>query len=251
MENRCRLKDSSTTARIEATPVSYTLRTVFALLAIGFALTASAASLPHYRAVYATTYKGMSAEAEQTLQATTATQFVLSRNLKTMFVKLSERSEFSIGAGTLVSSRYTYNRSGLVKKKDIEQLFQWDKNNLQVTENGRVRQVAITPPLFDKLNYIEVLRWQLLNTKQLPKNLSVKFADRHHLKQYDFVVGNLEDIELPTGKVSAVRLERHVPEDNKHTLIWVAPSMDYMLVKLQQTDDGDRYELHLKKYEAR
>lgn len=209
----------------------------------------NAAILQPYSAVYSARYKGMSAEATQTLTTDTSGRFILKRDVDSTFVKLYEQSEFQLRDHNVVVSRYTYKRGGFASKKNIEQLFQWDKGNLHVTENGKSRDVAIKPPLFDKLNYTEAVRLQLLSAGQLPKNISVAFADRHHLKQYDFVVGAQEDIEVPAGKMRAVKLERHVPEDNKHTIIWVAPALDYLLIKLEQTDDGDKYELHLKKYE--
>jgi Protein of unknown function (DUF3108) len=216
-----------------------------------FSAVTSAATLQPYSAVYTTRYKGMSADAVQTLTSTANGQFTLTRNVDSMFVKLYEQSEFQLQGDQLVVSRYSYKRGGLASKKNIEQQFQWDKNTLLVTENKKSRTIAIKPPLLDKLSYTEALRWQLLSAGHLPKTMSVAFADRHHLKQYDFTVGAQEDVTVPAGKLRAVRLERHVPEDNKHTVIWVAPELDYLLVKLQQTDDGDQYELNLKKFEKR
>jgi hypothetical protein len=191
----------------------------------------------------------MSAEATQSLATGANGQFTLKRDVDSVFVKLNEQSEFQVRDSNFAVSRYTYKRGGLASKKNIEQLFQWDKNNLHVTENGGSRDVAIKSPLFDKLSYTEAMRLQLLSAGTLPKTMSVAFADRHHLKQYDFVVGAQEDVTVPAGKMRAVRLERHVPEDNKHTTIWVAPELDYLLIKLEQTDDGDRQELYLKSYE--
>lgn len=214
-----------------------------------FSANSDAATLQPYRAVYTTRYKGMSAEAVQTLTSNANGQFTLKRDVDSVFVKLYEQSEFQLQGNQLTVSRYTYKRGGLASKKNIEQLFQWDKNNLHVTENGDVHDVAIKPPLLDKLTYTEAMRLQLLSQGQLPKNISVAFADRHRTKQYDFVVSDQEDVTVPAGKLRAVRLERHVPEDNKHTLIWVAPQFDYLLVKLQQTDSDGSYELNLKTYE--
>jgi hypothetical protein len=213
------------------------------------AASAANATLQPYSAVYAASYKGMSAEARQTLTASPSGQFTLKRDVDSMFVKLYEQSEFQLRDNNFTVSRYTYQRGGLASKKNIEQLFQWDKGNLHVTENKRSRDVAIKPPLFDKLSYTEALRLQLLAAGTLPKNISIAFADRHHMKKYDFIVGDQEDVSVPAGKMRAVKLERHVPEDNKHTTIWVAPELDYLLIKLEQTDDGDRQELYLKSYE--
>jgi len=215
-----------------------------------FSANSNAATLQPYRAVYTTRYKGMSAEAVQTLTSNATGQFTLKRDVDSVFVKLYEQSEFQLQNNQLIVSRYTYKRGGLASKKDIEQLFQWDKGNLHITEKGKSRDVAIKSPLFDKLSYTEAMRLQLLSAGQLPKGISVPFADRHHLKQYDFVVGDQEDIATPKGKMRAVKLERNVPEDNKHAVIWVAPDLDYLLVKLQQTDDGESYELNLKSYEV-
>jgi len=215
-----------------------------------FSAQCDAATLQPYRAVYTTHYKGMSADATQTLTRDAIGQFTLKRDVSAMFVKISEQSQFTLQNNQLVTSRYTYKRGGLGSKKNIEQLFQWDKNNLHITENDHSRDVAIKPPLFDKLNYTEAMRMQLLAAGPLPKNISVPFADRHHLKQYDFVVGAQEDITTPVGKMRAVKLERNVPEEKKHAVIWVAPELDYLLVKLQQTDEDDSFELNLKSYEA-
>jgi hypothetical protein len=208
-----------------------------------------AATLQPYRAVYTTRYKGMSADAVQTLTSTANGQFTLKRDVNSMFVKLYEQSEFQLQNNQLVISRYTYKRGGLARKQNIEQLFQWDKNNLHVTNNGSIHDVAIKPPLLDKLSYTEAIRMQLLSQAQLPKNISILFADRHHMKQYDFVVAAQEDVTVLAGKLRAVRLEKHDPEDNRHTLIWVAPQFDYLLIKLQQTDNDGSYELNLKTYE--
>lgn len=213
------------------------------------ATSAGNTTLQPYSAVYAASYKGMSAEARQTLTANTSDHFTLKRDVDSLFIKLSEQSEFQLHDNNFIVSRYTYQRGGFASKKNIEQLFQWDKNNLHVTENKRSRDVAITPPLYDKLSYTEALRLQLLRAGTLPKNISITFADRHHIKTYDFTVGDQEDVTVPAGKMRAVRLERHVPQDKKHTTIWVAPELDYLLVKLEQTDDGDRQELYLKSYE--
>lgn len=215
------------------------------------AVIANAATLQPYNAVYTTRYKGMSAEAVQSLTSDANGRFTLKRDVDSVLVKLNEQSEFQLRDNNFIVSRYTYKRGGLASKKDIEQLFQWDKGNLHVTEKGKSRDVAIKPPLFDKLSYTEAMRLQLLSSEHLPKTLSVPFADRHHLKHYDFVVGAQEDVEVPAGKMRAIKLERHVPEDNKRTIIWVAPALDYLLIKLQQTEDGDSLELNLKKYEKK
>jgi hypothetical protein len=214
-----------------------------------FSAQCDAATLQPYHAVYTTRYKGMSADATQTLTRDADGRFTLKRDVSAMFVKISEQSEFTLQSNQLVTSRYIYKRSGLGSKKNIEQLFQWDKNNLHVTSNGAIHDVPIKPPLLDKLSYTEAIRMQLLSQEQLPKNISVPFADRYHMKQYDFVVAAQEDVIVPAGKLRAVRLEKHDPEDNRHTLIWLAPQFDYLLIKLQQTDNDGRYELNLKTYE--
>jgi uncharacterized protein with FMN-binding domain len=217
-----------------------------------FAAPASTATLQPYSAIYSARYKGMSGEAVQTLSAAADGTFTLSRDADAMFVRIQEHSEFRLQNGEFIVSRYSYKRSGLASKKNIEQQFLWDRNLLQVTEKGKSRNVAIKPPLLDKLSYVEAVRLQLLSSgAELPRTISVAFADRHHLKQYEFVVGAQEDIEVPAGKMRAVKLERHVREEDRHTVIWAAPSLDYLVIKLQQTDDGDNYELYLKQYDAK
>jgi hypothetical protein len=101
----------------------------------------------------------------------------------------------------------------------------------------------------DKLSYQLQLRLDLLAGKT---DMTYAVADGGKLKEYRFKVTGEEQIDTPYGRYNAVRVMRDRGEDaDRETLIWLAPELDYLIVRLEQTEsDGKTYALLLKNLET-
>ena len=82
----------------------------------------------------------------------------------------------------------------------------------------------------------------------MPFSLQVLGAELEYLvtdggepKPYVIRVGDLEELDLPNGRRSAIRLTRiYDAGDPRETRVWLAPGLDFLLVRLEIVDDDGR-----------
>ncbi len=66
------------------------------------------------------------------------------------------------------------------------------------------------------------------------------------MKEYVFEMADEESIDTALGTIDTIRLERKNEDSSKRTTLWLAPSLEYMLIRFVQEDDGDSFSLALK-----
>ena len=61
-----------------------------------------------------------------------------------------------------------------------------------------------------------------------------------------------ETVDLPYGKIEAIKVEIVRESKSRYTLAWFAPDLNYQLVRLQQFKDGDEQgDLRLKAFSTK
>jgi len=148
--------------------------------------------------------------------------------------KRSEHSIFTVSDNTVVPSQYYYNRSGTGPDKALSVSFGADGNDKIAVENGDT---------FDWNGEFDNQIYRLDLAKQLAsgvKELDYSFVNyRGELRQYGVKVVDTETLNLPYGKLEAVKVKLIRSSKKRETFAWFAPSLDYALVRLQQFKDGD------------
>lgn len=133
---------------------------------------------------------------------------------------------------------YKYKRPG--KKKRTELVFDWAKRKVkELSENkaweNKVWPLTLPDGANDNLSYQLAMRQDLINGKR--KNLSYKVIRHGRVKTYAFSYLGKERIHTALGDVDSLKLTRLKNKDNWTTL-WVAPTLNYALVRLEHFDDG-------------
>lgn len=198
-----------------------------------------------FRAIYKAKFSGFSIEASRELHTLPNQQQQLSFRASTWLAKLNETSQFSWGdVGQLIPRRYEYHRSGLGKPRNAVLDFDWAR--LKVVNNVQEKPWSMSIPelTLDKLSYQLQLRSDLLNGKQ---SLQYDIADGGRLKTYLFEMVGEEMLQTRLGKLATVKIKKIRSTGKKRTTyIWMAKNWDYLLVKLQQTENnGKTYAIHL------
>ena len=146
-------------------------------------------------------------------------------------------------------ARYQYERTGLGKNKTQDTRFDWASG----LANDVVRDEAFTfnPSTFfsDRLLYQLRLQVDLINTPVdsiRSKTWTYLIFDRGRMKEYVFEMADEESIDTALGTIDTIRLERKNEDSSKRTTLWLAPSLEYMLIRFVQEDDGDSFSLALK-----
>lgn len=156
-----------------------------------------------------------------------------------------EISQFCVVDGKVVPSQMSFINSK--RPKDGFALsFDFAKGQVLGGRNG---PLAIEPGTLDRLSVQQAARlWVKTHIDDKnPGTLVTPIADHKRVKAYTFALKGKAEVKTDAGSFEAVRFERI--DDPKTTLrFWLAPSLDYMPVKVEQLEDGDpKVNLRLQK----
>ncbi|MDP2560128.1 DUF3108 domain-containing protein [Psychrobium sp. 1_MG-2023] len=144
-----------------------------------------------------------------------------------------ERSDFSIVDGIFTPKQYHFVRTGTGRDREESIDFLGEKIETVYKSNQKtIRPIQLT---FDPLLYQLALRQDLIDGKEL---LSYHMVRRGKQTHYQFERVGKETVNVPYGRVEAIKIKRIRKKSSRETFIWVAPSLNYSVVKLVQHKDG-------------
>jgi len=158
-----------------------------------------------------------------------------SSNIKWMFLSdtRKENSEFTLDKDILTAHKYRYERTGTGRDREENIVFTPEKITTTYKNNEKViKPIQLT---FDPLMYQLALRKDLIENKKV---LSYHMIRRGGETQYLFERIGTETIKTPLGRIEAIKLRRVRENSTRNTLIWIAPSLNYSVVRMTQFKDG-------------
>ena len=109
---------------------------------------------------------------------------------------------------------------------------------------GKSWAMDIRKRVQDKLSYQIQLQKDLIEGRN---NLKYAIADGGQMKEYRFEIVAEERLDTPMGEVDTVKVMRSRDDDDRVTYAWLAPKWDYLLVRLEQQEDGDSHTIDIDK----
>lgn len=208
-------------------------------------LRAGEPALPELHLTYAVTWKGIGlGEATITLAQDGDAGCYRYESLtdpvglvRMFYGKPHETSRFCIRDGRVVPQHFAFDNP---KQPEDSFTLAFDAAAGKVRDGaGQVREIP--PNAQDRFGLQQAVRLWVLEQlrKDDPGAGRVEFAmvDDRRIKVYRFAVTGREAIEIPAGRFDTVRVER-VDDPNKSTRFWLAPSVHYMPVKVEQIRRG-------------
>ncbi|PHR64045.1 DUF3108 domain-containing protein [Pseudidiomarina marina] len=215
-------------------------------LAAMIALTASTAvfaltELTPYETRYEVTRGGSNyGEAVRTLKYENG-RFNLYTETEISLLFLSDRrrfwSEFSLEDGQVTSYEFTYKRSGTGRNKGFSGSFDHDQHVIVNNESKQTTDIDASVYRMDEAASIEQLRLDVQSQRD-----EYQYAVLDEKGQADDLVFRRvgeETLQLPYGEVKAIKVARIRENSRRETDYWFAPELDFVLVKMQQREDGD------------
>lgn len=151
---------------------------------------------------------------------------------------ITERSEFCDIDGHLQPSFFRYHRSG-VGADDENFTLSFDAEARIVTDH-KGNQREWPDGGVDRL-MVQLEALHMVDGMQFPieeKQLEVTVIDDDRIKTYTLAVMDEEMVTVPAGKFRTIRVER-INDPRKTTRFWVAPELNYRLVKVEQQRRDD------------
>ncbi len=214
----------------------------------------SSSPIHPFKAIYTSEWDigiAVNGEVERSLTQTPQGEWLFRTFANTMVASIDESSLVSFAGNEVIPHEYLYKKKVLGRKREATLSFDWQAMSVNNNIDHKPWKMDIPLHTQDKHSYQLQMRIDLKSGKRGP--FTYQIADGGRLKEYDFKVIGEEVIESPLGKFDTIKVEMdRGPNASRETFIWYAPALDFMIVKLKQTEaDGKVYALQLKSMETR
>jgi len=200
-----------------------------------------AAALTPYEATYSASLNGLPVTVTSALEAT-GNGYRISTSATNLLGELQEHENFHLAGERIVVDEYQHQRA-LLGNQRLERLVMDPGQGIaRYQRDDKTREIPLTPGLLGPMSYQVQLRRDLAAGSSA---FDYQVLHRGKVKQYHFQTEGTESVALPQGAVDAIRIRRVRDDNDRETIVWIAPKLDYQLVKLRQIEDGDSYELLL------
>lgn len=147
--------------------------------------------------------------------------------------KRKEVSLFSYVDEKIVPFKYTYERTGFGSDKEL--VAEFDTNNKTITLD-RETTIPWNGELDNQLYRFDVQIQLARKKSELSYSL---INNRGKPRHYDMLVVGTEVLDMPYGKVEAIKVKMIRSNSSRETYAWFAPKLNYVLVRLQQYKEGE------------
>lgn len=96
-----------------------------------------------------------------------------------------------------------------------------------------------------------LLELYLIDDLAAGKPLSYKVTNKGKLHTYTFNKLGKETLQTSAGQFACEKIQRNDPEGNRQTTVWLAPELNYGIVKIRHNEDGEVVEAQLTRHQAR
>lgn len=159
---------------------------------------------------------------------------------------ITESVTFRWENGRVSPLEYRYALKGLlVPNRSRAMNFSWPAGSISGSFDGDSFTMDMADNALDPLGFQLQMRQDLKAGK---REMSYTVADEGDFDHDRFAVIGEETLSTPVGEVATLKVEKVRDKDSKReTLMWFAPELDYLLVRLVQVEpDGSRYEVNLE-----
>lgn len=206
-----------------------------------------AQALSPFSATYQFSYNGKAVgDAIRTLsqQAENQWQYQFSAKIP-MLGQAVETSRFSVNNGQIQSQNYQRQTKILVHRDTVSLDFMPQQKKIISKRKGETRQLAWRADVLDDLNAELQVREDL---KKSTLKSSYTIASHRDVDQRQFVREGTERVQAANGQVyETIRVRLKHASPSKQTVFWLAPSMDYLPIKVTHKDDKASFALLFKK----
>jgi len=155
---------------------------------------------------------------------------------------IEEISTITRNVGQLYPVEYKYRQHGGKKLTEFTLNFDWTANTLTNTYNKQTYELK--PDTHDLLSF----QIQLMQDLQAGKNkVSYVIADKKRVDTYNLKADKKDSVETPMKTFNALKLISNKIRDKMQFIIWCAPELGYLPVKVMKIEeDGDESVMVLK-----
>lgn len=215
-----------------------------AIVALGAAAGTVAVEPPTYTATYEVEHKGRdvgSSTFSVEFDATRGVYTFRSRTEAKGLLRLLspnpvvERSEFVVRDGTLRPLEFWYEDGSRKGEDNYHMRFDWEAGKAIVEGEKRV-EIDLQPGVLDRGSMQVAVMVDMASGE--PPGPYV-LADEDSLKTYVYTREGEQALATPLGVLDTVRYRQQRHGSSRSTVLWAAPALDHLPVRIEQHRDGN------------
>ncbi|WP_238947000.1 DUF3108 domain-containing protein [Seongchinamella unica] len=229
----------------QALPVAAAAVAMFAMVS-PLTVAGEQQGLKPYSAEYKTTARGMALKLNRKLEANGDGSYTLTNGGKIMVVGFHEMSVFSVDGAAIIPKSYVYQGTGLINRRR-EVHFTPGSDTIRSLYKEQWYDLPYKEGTLDRMSQQEQVRLFLLNDPTPKEDILITVADGKRVKDYQLKYVGEETLDTPLGKLDTLHFERIHDDPDRKSDTWVAPGLDYLMVKTVHVEDGKPVEAILTK----
>jgi len=157
--------------------------------------------------------------------------------------KRFEKTRFYNKDGILTPLLYDYKRTGTGRNKELSVIFDQQTQKIQINNESEMDWDGEYDNQLFRVDLPNKLANGVTNT-------SYDFINyRGEKRQYKFEVVASDNLSLPYGQITAIKVKIDRASSSRITYAWFAPSLNFNLVRLQQfKDDKEQGDMQLDSF---
>lgn len=205
---------------------------------------AQAADLPGYSATYKVSADGRTGTATRTLTKT-GNSYRYTVNARAAGVAtLNQSANFSLSGGRIVPNSASMSARILGVGNTHSVQFNNRAKNVVSTYKGKATTIAMPRQAYDDLSLESQIRQELINGRF---SGSYNLVKRTEIETVRFRRAGNAKTTVAAGTYDTVRIDRVHDDRDRATSFWLAPSLNYLPIKVSQTVDGKVISMELTK----
>lgn len=158
---------------------------------------------------------------------------------------LTERSSGIKQGETLTSKHYFQQHKN--KRKNRTEDFSINAGRVSGNFDGRAYQFSVPANTLDPA----LMELRLMNDLAAGKPLSYKVVDKGELRSYQFRKLGKEAVNTALGNYTCEKVQVSRNNGERQTTLWLAPELNYTIVKVVHNEEGSLIQMQLNSYKPR
>ncbi len=160
---------------------------------------------------------------------------VSARGLAKLFVSRDVKGESRFTLRNDLPFPLYYSSFG-AKKNDTQRIsFEPFNDEISSQYKGSKKSLQWSPGVLDLLSMEIAMKLQF-SRGEIPTEYTV--AEKNSIREYHLEIEDRESIQTPFGKHETIRIRRQKAGSDNHSIIWLAPELDYLMVRFDKYKRG-------------
>jgi len=204
-----------------------------------------ALALEPFHREYKSTFAGLGAKSSRELKEIEPGIWELSLKARNLVARYEETSRFTLDeTGYPIPQRHSFKGSLFGISREEITNFNWEDKTATWNRNDDHRTAELHQGVVDRILY------QILVPRDVKAGndlTTYEFINRGDLRSYQFENMGTETMNFDDTQINTIKLERVYDDGEKQTSVWVAPELNYEIIKIShKDDDGADYLMELR-----